>query len=106
MPPIIRVAVVGFGSIARSHLSALRALPAVRRLSIEPVVTTVVSERAATLRDELAALGVERVVATLDEALADPTIQLFDVTTRNDQHRAIAGAVMAAGRALYLEKPI
>ena len=106
MPPIVRVAVVGFGSIARTHLSALRALPAVRRLSVEPVVTTVVSERAAAVRDELTALGVQRVVGTLDEALADPTIQLFDITTRNDQHRALAGAVLAAGRAVYLEKPI
>lgn len=106
MPPIVRVAIVGFGSIARTHLSALRALPAVRQLSVEPVVTTVVSERASTVGDELAAIGVERVVETIDEALADPSIELFDVTTRNDQHRALAGAALAAGRAVYLEKPI
>jgi len=106
MPPVIRVALVGFGSIARTHLSALRALPVTRRLSVEPVVSVVVSERAAAIRDEVAALGVERVVATLDEALADPELQLFDVTTRNDQHATMGAAVLGAGRALYIEKPI
>ncbi|HLY35737.1 MAG TPA: Gfo/Idh/MocA family oxidoreductase [Candidatus Limnocylindria bacterium] len=106
MPPVIRVALVGFGSIARTHLSALRALPVTRRLAVEPVVAVVVSERAAAIREEVAALGVERVVATLDEALADPELQLFDVTTRNDQHAAMGAAVLAAGRALYIEKPI
>jgi predicted dehydrogenase len=106
MPPVIHVAIVGFGSIARTHLSALRALPVVRRLAVDPVVTTVVSERADAIRDEVAAMGVGHVVATLDEALADPTLQLFDVTTRNDQHAAMGGAVLAAGRALYVEKPI
>ena len=26
-PPTVRIAIVGFGSIARSHLSALRSIP-------------------------------------------------------------------------------
>lgn len=106
MPPVISVALVGFGSIARTHLSALRALPVTRRLAVEPVVAVVVSERAAAIRDEVAAMGVERVVATLDEAFDDPELQLFDVTSRNDQHAEMGAAVLAAGRALYIEKPI
>jgi predicted dehydrogenase len=102
----IQVAIVGFGSIARSHLSALRALPATRALAVTPIVAVVVSERAETIREEMAAMGVQRVVATLQEALEDPAIQLVDITSRNDQHAPMVRAALAAGRAVYVEKPV
>src|SRR5437870_2351026 len=105
-PPSVHIAIVGFGSIARSHLSALRDLPVVRPGSVLPVVSTIVTERPAAVRDEAEALGVRRVVETLEEALRDDELQLVDVASRNDRHAAQAREVLDANRALYLEKPI
>ena len=105
-PPSVPIAIVGFGSIARSHLSALRDLPVVRPGSVLPVVSTIVTERPAAVRDEAEALGVRRVVETLEEALTDHELQLVDVASRNDRHAAQAREVLDANRALYLEKPI
>src|SRR5437588_8526291 len=105
-PPTVPIAIVGFGSIARSHLSALRTLPVVRPGSVVPLVTTIVTERPSEVRDEAAALGVERMVETVEEALADGELGLMDVASPNDRHAAQGRAVLDAGRALYVEKPI
>lgn len=101
----LRICLVGFGSIARTHASAIAALPAVRELPFRPVIDTLVSERPAAVADAAAALGIRR-VCTLEEALADPGLEAFDVTTRNDRHLAQAEAILRAGRALYIEKPV
>jgi hypothetical protein len=42
--PEVRVAIVGDGSIARSHASALQALPVVLDLGLRPVIAAVISE--------------------------------------------------------------
>lgn len=104
--PEVRIAIVGYGSIARSHVSALQALPAVRALRVRPVIAAIVTERPDAVRDEAAALGVGRVVTSLDEALAGGDLDLVDVTGRNDQHAAAVEAALAAGCAAYVEKPI
>ena len=105
-PPTVPIAIVGFGSIARSHLTALRSLPVVRPGSVLPAVTTIVTERPSEVLEEAAALGVRRVVESVEEALADGELRLVDVASRNDRHAAQCGAVLDAGRALYIEKPI
>jgi predicted dehydrogenase len=105
-PPAVQIAIVGFGSIARSHLSALRDLPVVLPDSVVPVVTAIVSERPEAVRDEAAGLGVRHVFESVEEALQDPELQLVDVASRNDRHGAQASAVLAADRAVYVEKPI
>ncbi len=102
--PHVRICIVGFGSIARTHACALAALPVVRDLPFRPLLAAIVSDRPAAVARDAAALGVP--VLTLAEALADPELTAFDVTTRNAQHLAQAGAVLRAGRPLYVEKPI
>jgi predicted dehydrogenase len=104
--PEVRIAIVGYGSIARSHLSAVQALPAVRALGLRPVLAAIVTERVDAVREEAAALGVGRVVTSLDDALAGGDIDLVDGTSRNDQHAATVQAALAAGCAAYVEKPI
>jgi len=105
-PPTVPIAIVGFGSIARSHLSALRSLPVVRPGSVVPEVRAIVSERLDAVRPEAQALGVSRVVETVQEALTDPELQLVDVASRNDRHADQARAALDADRAVYVEKPI
>lgn len=104
--PLVRIAIVGYGSIARSHVSALQALPAVRDLGLRPVIAAIVTERPDAVRGEAGALGVDRVVASLEEALAGERIDLVDVTSRNDRHAAAARAAFDFGCSVYIEKPI
>lgn len=102
----LRIGVVGLGSIARTHLAALAALPVLRPLPFRPVLDTVVTRRAAQLRPELAALGVARVVESLDEALAGARLDAVIVASSNDRHLGEARAVLDAGVPLYIEKPL
>ena len=104
--PAVPIAIVGFGSIARSHLSALRALPATRSLEVRPVVALVVSERAHAIRDEVAALGIPLVVPSVGEALQVSELLLVDICSRNDRHAEQAHMALEAGRSVYVEKPI
>ena len=103
-PPELRICLVGFGSIARTHASALAALPSVRALPFRPVLAAIVSDRPDDVAADAAVLGAR--VLTLDEALADTGLDAFDVTTRNVRHLHQAGAILRAGRPLYVEKPI
>src|SRR5207247_2529400 len=105
-PPTVPIAIVGFGSIARSHLAALRSLPVVRPGSVSPVVSTIVTERPDAVRSEAAALGVQRVVETIEEALAEDDLALVDIASRNDRHAAQVRAALDADRAVYVERPI
>jgi len=47
-----------------------------------------------------------RVFATLEEAVQDPAVDLVIVTTHTDSHRAPVEAAVAAGKRVYLDKPI
>ena len=100
----VRICLVGFGSIARTHASALAALPTVRPLPFRPVLAAIVTERPDDVAADAARLGAR--LLTLEHALADPAIDAFDVASRNDRHLEQAGAILRAGRPLYLEKPV
>jgi predicted dehydrogenase len=100
------IAIIGFGSIARTHISALAAMPAVVDVPFRPVVHTLVTQRADQVRREAAALGIQRVTSSLDEAIADPNLRAFDVTTVNVHHVRDASPVLKASRPLYIEKPV
>ena len=105
-PPTVPIAIVGFGSIARSHVTALRSLPVVRPDSVIPRIVVIVTERPDEVRAEAGSLGIERVVERLEEALAVEEIALVDVASRNDRHATQGHAALDAHRALYIEKPI
>ncbi|HWI66294.1 MAG TPA: Gfo/Idh/MocA family oxidoreductase [Symbiobacteriaceae bacterium] len=99
----MRIAVVGLGSIARTHISALRALPAVRRLdSAVPVLHTLVTRRPSEVADEAQAMGFTHITSDLDFAEVDAV----DICTPNALHREAVEAAVAQGKAIYCEKPL
>jgi predicted dehydrogenase len=101
----INLAVVGLGSIARTHISALRTLPVVRKPEVLPVLHTLVTRRPAEVMEEALAMGFERVVGSLDEALT-AEVDAVDICTPNAMHRQAVEAAAAAGKAVYCEKPL
>ena len=94
----IGAAVIGTGFIGAVHLSTLR------RLGI-PIVG-VLGSSAARGAERARALGVAKAYGSLDELLADPTVQVVHVTSPNVAHYGQVKAILAAGKHVICEKPL
>lgn len=94
----LRVAIVGGGFMAEVHTRAARAA----RADLAGIVSST-PEKSAAAADRL---GVARAYGTLDELLADDTVDVVHVTTPNALHAKQAGAVLAAGKHVICEKPL
>ncbi|MGB3251057.1 MAG: Gfo/Idh/MocA family oxidoreductase, partial [Tabrizicola sp.] len=86
----IGAAVIGTGFIGSVHLSTLR------RLGI-PVIG-VLGSSAARGADRARALGVAKAYGSLDELLADPSVQVVHVTSPNVAHYGQVKAILQAGK--------
>ncbi len=97
----IKVALVGAGNFAQgTHL------PNLLRLREEFEVHAVMSRTGATAR-AIAARGEAAYATTdLDEILGDDEIDLVLVSTRHDRHAPIALQALAAGKHVFVEKPL
>ncbi len=94
----IGVGVIGSGFIGTVHVEALR------RVGVRLTGLLESSpELGATRADEL---GLPRAYASLDELLADDSVQVVHVTSPNSLHYAQAKAILAAGRHVVCEKPL
>ncbi|HYG57284.1 MAG TPA: Gfo/Idh/MocA family oxidoreductase [Symbiobacteriaceae bacterium] len=102
----VNIAVVGLGSIARTHIASLRALPAVRPLAVQPVLHTLVTRRPAEVAAEAIAMGFAAVTDSLEGALSGTDVDVVDICTPNALHREAAMAALARGKAVYCEKPL
>ncbi len=96
----IRIGVIGCGAIATAvHIRVLRGLPGVRVTALADPETHA-RARAGRLVPQAALL------TSSDELLARPDVDAVVVASPTALHAAMALAVLATGRHLYLEKPI
>ncbi len=95
-PP--RVALIGSGFIGPVHAEALRRIGVVvgGLLDISP-------ERARPLAERL---GIPKVYSTLDELLADPSINAVHIASPNNVHFEHAKRALEAGKHVLCEKPL
>jgi predicted dehydrogenase len=100
------VAVIGYGWMGRLHAQAYSRLrhhypdlPAARLIAVADPET----DRQA---DAIRRFGFERSVADWRELLDDPAVEAVSVTAPNHWHRQIATAAAAAGRHVWVEKPV
>jgi len=100
------VAVIGYGWMGRLHAQAYSRLrhhypdlPAARLIAVADPET----DRQA---DAIQRFGFERSVADWRELLDDPAVEALSVTAPNHWHRQIATAAAAAGRHVWVEKPV
>ncbi|HUH22606.1 MAG TPA: Gfo/Idh/MocA family oxidoreductase, partial [Brevundimonas sp.] len=92
----VRAALVGFGYAGRTfHAPLIAACPDLR---LEAVVSRQAEAVAAAWPDA-------RVLATFNQAIADPAIDLIVLATPNDLHAAQAEAALKAGKAVVVDKP-
>lgn len=92
----LNVALVGYGFAGKSFHAPL--IAAVEGL----ILHTVVSSDAAKVQPDF---PLARVVATLDDALRDNTIDLVVIATPNTLHAAQASAALNAGKHVVVDKP-
>ncbi len=96
----VGIAVVGAGLFARSTLIPLLARTGRVRLR------RVVNARGASAMDAARAHGFEIAGTSLDEALADASVQAVIIATRHDAHARLAAQALRAGRHVFVEKPL
>jgi predicted dehydrogenase len=104
--PQLRIGLVGTGFMGKTHALGFAAAPRVFDLPYDVVLHSV-----ADRTDDLAAaaarsLGFARSSGDWKRLVADPEIDLIDITTPNALHKEIALGAIAAGKHVYCEKPL
>jgi predicted dehydrogenase len=94
----IRAGVIGTGFMGVAHTEALR------RLGIE--VVGIVGSSPERARAKAATTPLPPVVDTVEDLLADPTIDTVHVTSPNHVHAEHVRAALAAGKHVVCEKPL
>src|SRR5439155_18388699 len=94
----IGAAVIGTGFIGTVHVEQLRRIG----VNVRGVLGSTPERGAA----RAAALGVPRAYASLDELLADKSVDVVHVTSPNHLHVPQAIAILAAVRHIVCEKPL
>jgi predicted dehydrogenase len=103
----VRIGLIGAGWMGKVHAVAYRNLPMI--FGPEPAVPTleIVADVNPTWAEAAARnLGFARWTADWREVVADPRVDVVDITAPNDVHHDIALAALAAGKPVYCEKPL
>src|SRR6476646_3126356 len=93
------VAVFGCGGVSAGHFSAYATNPRTRLVAavdVRPELAQAAAER----------WGADRWYSDVDEALADPAIQIVDLCLPHHLHAPVAIAAAKAGKHIFVEKPI
>ena len=91
-------AVIGTGFIGTVHVEALR------RIGVQ--VRGVLGSTPERGRARVEALGVPRAYDSLEDLLADDTVDVVHVTSPNDLHVSQSREILAAGKHVVCEKPL
>lgn len=102
----IHVGLIGSGFMGRSHAIAIRTAAAIFGLSRPLVLEMLADVDAPTASRAGLALGIARTTGDWRSLIADPAVDLVDITTPNTLHEPMAMAAIAAGKPVYCEKPL
>ena len=103
----IGIGLVGAGWMGNAHSVAYRNVPLV--FGHEPAVpklAVVADLNPDWARAAAETYGFARWTTDWQEVVADPAVDVVDITAPNDVHRPIALAALAAGKPVYCEKPL
>lgn len=98
LPDSIGFAIIGTGMIADFHATAIKAVPEAKLVAVY--------SRGAEKCAEFAAKQGCRAAASIEELVADPSIQVACVTTPSGAHADSAIPFLEAGKAVLCEKPL
>ena len=97
MPDVLRVGLVGSGFMGRSHAHAFRAAAGVFKLPLEPKLELLADVNDGVAADAAKALGFARSTGDWSALVADPAVDLVDITAPNTLHMPIALAAIGQG---------
>src|SRR5215212_3621369 len=95
----VRYAVIGLGWFGEKHCEALAGLP-------DAELYALCTRRPERLQEVAGRFGVRRTYTDYRELLADPGVDAVSVVTMWDQHTGPALAALAAGKHVFVEKPL
>ena len=100
------IGLIGSGFIGKVHALAYRAAPAVFDLSRTPRLEMLADVDGTTAAEAAADLGFARSTGDWRTLATDPRVDIVDITAPNHLHEEMALAAIAAGKAVYCEKPL
>ncbi len=102
----LRIGVVGYGFMGRTHSNAFLTAPKFFDLPREPRLVAVCARNADRAGEFAANWGFESVETDWRALVARDDIDLIDIASSNDTHMEIAVAAAEAGKMVMCEKPL
>ncbi|MDQ3314250.1 MAG: Gfo/Idh/MocA family oxidoreductase [Verrucomicrobiota bacterium] len=102
----LTVGLIGYNFMGRAHSNAWRQAPRFFDLPVDLRLKTICGRNRTGVQQAAARLGWEGAATDWRDVVADPAIDIIDITTPNDSHREIAVAAADAGKAILCEKPL
>jgi predicted dehydrogenase len=106
MKKTIRIGLVGSGFMGRTHALGFGSVGAVFDLPLEPVLELLADATPDLAATAAARYGFARSVGDWRALVADPAVDVVDITAPNKLHAPISLAAIAAGKPVYCEKPL
>lgn len=103
----LRIGLLGFGSMGRTHTWAVRNLPfffgALPFRAVTAGVCTTTEEKSRRVAEEF---GIPIATANEDDLIGNPDIDMIDICTPNNCHYRTVKKALAAGKHVLCEKPL
>ena len=103
---VIAAGLIGSGFMGKTHALALANVNRVFELPIEVQLHTLADVNAEMATKAARQLGFANATGDWRTLIAEPDINLIDITTPNRLHREMALAAIEAGKHVYCEKPL
>src|SRR5487761_2080337 len=104
--PKLRIGLIGTGFMGKAHVFGFATAPRVFELPLEIELRTLADVNAEAAAQAARRLGFAHSTANWRDIIADPEIDLVDITAPNALHKEMALAAIAAGKHVYCEKPL
>jgi predicted dehydrogenase len=102
----IGIGLIGAGFMGKAHAIAYRSVGTVFPLGARPRMEILADFEPAAAARSAEALGFARHSCDWRTLLADPAVDVVDITAPNALHKPMALAALAAGKHVYCEKPL
>lgn len=106
MKKTLKVGMIGYNFMGKAHSNAWRQAGRFFDLPAAVELHTVCGRTTSSVEAAAAQLGWKNTSTDWREVVADPEIDIIDITTPNDTHAEIAIAAAQAGKAILCEKPL
>lgn len=106
MSKTLKVGMIGYNFMGKAHSNAWRQVGRFFDLPVRVELKTICGRNQSKVESAANTLGWSKACTDWREVLADPEIDVVDITTPNDTHAEIAIAAAAAGKAILCEKPL